>query len=150
MPEFVNGTLIPLFTSIVEFVKAYPWLLAIVGVMVIMVIVARRRAPIQKDPKRLFTSQERQEAARRAGGRCEHKSPLWFRCSRDGAHGDHIYPWSKGGSTTMSNHQWLCVMHNLRKSNHVPSKLYIWRLEQRRKRYFPRDIDPRVEYRIAR
>lgn len=135
-----------LIDQAIALVKDYWWLIAIVAVMTLLVIAARRGRAVQRDPKRLFTSAERSEASRRAGGRCEYKNPMWFRCRRPGAHGDHIYPWSKGGATVMSNHQWLCVSHNLRKSNHVPSKVYVWRLERRRRRYFPQGIDPHVDW----
>lgn len=137
-----------IITDTIQFVQDYPWLIAVVAIMIVLVVVSRRGRVAQRDTKRMFTQTERMEASRRAGGRCEHKSPFWFRCKSPGAHGDHIYPWSRGGSTTMTNHQWLCAPHNLRKSNHVPSRMYIWRLEQRRKKYFPAEIDPRVDWHI--
>jgi len=103
----------------------------------------------QRDPQRLFTVEQRNEMRRRAQGQCEHKHPLWMRCNRPGSHGDHIYPWSKGGATTLANGQWLCEMHNLRKSNKVPSRLYIWRLQMRRRRYFPADEPRAVDWTIS-
>lgn len=34
-------------------------------------------------------------------------------------HIDHIYPWSKGGTNTLENLQFLCSFDNLRKSNKI-------------------------------
>lgn len=88
----------------------------------------------QRDRNRTFSSQQRYALARRAGGRCEHKHPLWIRCVKPGEHADHIIPWSKGGPTAAINGQWLCRRHNLRKSALYPSPLYRWRLTHRRRR----------------
>lgn len=88
-----------------------------------------------RDPQRFFSSAQRHELARRAGGRCEHKPLLWHRCDRTGRHADHVIPWSKGGPTTLDNGQWLCARHNLRKSDTMPSPLYRWRLTRRREHY---------------
>lgn len=43
----------------------------------------------------------------------------------------------------------LCQRHNARKSNRTPSPLYIWRLERRRRAYFPASENPRVEWRMG-
>lgn len=137
-----------LLHEISPLIGQYWWVAVGLAVMIVLVAAARRGRQVQRDPKRLFTSAERQEASRRAGGRCEHKSVIWFRCSAPGTHGDHIYPWSRGGATVMMNHQWLCAKHNLRKSDHVPSRVYIWRLERRRKSYFPQGVDPHVDWRV--
>ncbi|KQO98857.1 HNH endonuclease [Leifsonia sp. Leaf264] len=103
------------------------------------------------DGARLFTPAQKAEGARRAGrGRCEHKDPMWFRCSKPGTHGDHIYPHSRGGATAMSNLQMLCPTHNLAKSATVPTRTYIWRLERRRARYFPAGVSGKVEWRADR
>lgn len=111
----------------------------------------RRSRSAAKDPQRLFKASQKAEAGRRCGhGRCEHKEPLWFRCRANGSHGDHIYPHSRGGATTMSNLQLLCPTHNLRKSAHVPSSIYIWRLQRRRARYFPAGVSGKVEWRLGR
>lgn len=96
-----------------------------------LVTLARYR---ERDHRRTFSAYQKAILVKRAGGRCEHKAPLWFRCVRPGSHADHIIPWSKGGPTTAFNGQWLCRRHNLRKSALYPSPLYRWRLVRRRGR----------------
>lgn len=88
----------------------------------------------ERDHKRTFNAYQKSILANRAGGRCEHKHPLWIRCIKPGEHADHVIPWSKGGPTTAFNGQWLCRRHNLRKSALYPSPLYRWRLARRRAR----------------
>lgn len=109
------------------------------GVVVVLIfalrlVVGKGR---QKDPQRVFTTAQRMRGFQRAGNRCEHKPLIGWRCRTPASQGDHIYPWSRGGATSMSNFQGMCAMHNNRKSDHVPGILYIWRLERRRRKYFP-------------
>lgn len=143
---------------IIAFVQQNPWVLGAAAVLLLALygkyrkqFKNRRRSHGNTDGKRLFTPAQKAEGARRAGnGRCEHKHPIWFRCFRKGAHGDHIYPHSRGGATAMSNLQMLCPKHNLAKSATIPSPLYVWRLERRRARYFPQGVSPKVEWRADR
>lgn len=100
-----------------------------------------------RDPRRGFTVAERRAAFERAGHRCEHKSILWHRCTNTPTQGDHIFPWSRGGRTAMSNQQALCPFHNSRKSGSVPTRMYILRLEWRRRSYFPDGAPSRVQWR---
>lgn len=116
------------------------------AVLIILVSPVSGSSP-NRDPRRTFTSDERQRAFARAGWRCEHKNPLWMRCTNTPSQGDHIYPWSRGGRTAMSNHQALCAFHNNRKSGHVPSRLYVMALQMRRRRYFPEGESVLVEWR---
>ncbi|WIB65497.1 HNH endonuclease [Curtobacterium sp. MCBD17_040] len=134
------------------FVGSHPLVAAGVALALVVVAVARKGrgdGKPQTDQRRMFSGAQKQEAKRRAGGRCEHSS-AGFRCKQPGQHADHIYPWSKGGATEMSNCQSLCATHNLQKSNHVPSPFYIHRLQRRRARYFPTGVSPRVEWRLGR
>ena len=66
------------------------------------------------DPQRWFDTWQRQRIWITSGGHCESCSaPLhyWtFHC-------DHIWPWSRGGRTVLSNSQALCPSCNLNKSN---------------------------------
>lgn len=109
----------------------------------------RSSMPQQKDPQRMFTAAQRLRMFARCGNRCEHKSPRWFRCTSAPSHGDHIYPYSRGGATSLSNGAGLCARHNLAKSNHIPSGFYIRRLERRRRRYFPPGEPVDVVWRIG-
>ena len=43
------------------------------------------------------------EGMARAAGQCEMEAGFGRRCSRAAEHGDHLYPWSKGGSTSLQN-----------------------------------------------
>lgn len=133
--------------SIVHAFRDNLFLLA-VGIAVIVVVAMIRRGQKAivraRDVKRVFTKPERMEMFARAGGRCEHKPLLGRRCTEKPTHGDHIYPWSKGGATTMDNAQALCARHNGIKSAWVPTWPYIKRLEHRRRSYFPEGVDPRV------
>lgn len=122
------------------------------GVIILIVVITLARlantvhgpAPEWRDPQRAYTREQRFEIRDRAGGRCEHKAPLLPRCSRSGAQADHVFPWSRGGSTTVENGQWLCAEHNRMKTNHMPTRLSVWRLTRRRRSYFPPGVDPSV------
>jgi 5-methylcytosine-specific restriction endonuclease McrA len=124
-------------------------LMVVGGIVFVLFIASKRRGPrYTNDSRRAFTPAQRLAATRHSGGRCEH-SAFTFRCRRPGEHADHIVPWSRGGATEMSNLQWLCSMHNLRKSNLMPSGFYIARLVSRRRRYFPAGVDASVEWRLG-
>lgn len=128
-----------------------PVLLAPLGFVVVLALIAGspagRSHPTDRDPRRAFTADERRHSFEIAGHRCEHKNPLWMRCTNTPSQADHIFPWSKGGWTRPSNLQALCAFHNNRKSGSVPTKMYVWRLVWRRRRYFDQGDDPRVEWR---
>ena len=97
----------------------------------------RTRRSYQRDPLRVFSQQDKATVSAWCGGRCEHKPLLLPRCRARGTAGDHLIPHSKGGPTTLENLQLLCRRHNLRKSNKMPSRLYLYRLAARRRAYFP-------------
>lgn len=128
----------------------HPWLLAPVAIVLLVSMVLASPAGGgcgSRDPRRGFTVAERRAAFERARLRCEHKAIFWHRCTNTPTQGDHIYPWSRGGRTAMSNQQALCPFHNSRKSGTVPTRLYILRLQWRRRRYFPDEISPRIQWR---
>lgn len=85
----------------------------------------------------------------RASGRCEGQVFLaWGRCREAATEADHVYPWSRGGPTVLSNGQALCSAHNRRKSNMRPPWWYVRALERRRAAYFPAGADLRVMARM--
>jgi len=65
--------------------------------------------------RRLFTRRERRVLYRRADGRCEQCGAA---IGRD-FHADHVYPFSKGGQTTLDNGQALCRPCNLKKTDMI-------------------------------
>ncbi|MFS0884979.1 HNH endonuclease [Aeromicrobium sp. 179-A 4D2 NHS] len=113
---------------------------AVITVMVLVSFLADHIGGTVKDPQRMYTKDQRRQGADRAEGRCEMESVWWLRCPRPGEHGDHFYPHSLGGATSMANFVWACAKCNIAKSNHVPTIWQKIRLERRRRRYFPEDV----------
>ncbi|WP_114906731.1 HNH endonuclease [Ornithinimicrobium murale] len=105
---------------------------------------ARRREGL-RDPQRMYSAQQRRLLFELCGGRCEQKSMFWFRCRQEASHADHVYPHSRGGSTSMENGQGLCAFHNLSKGGRVPSRLYRARLARRRVAYYPPGVPRKVQ-----
>jgi 5-methylcytosine-specific restriction endonuclease McrA len=91
----------------------------------------------RRDPIRRFTRQQRREGMARAGGQCEMESGFGRRCGRPAEHGDHFYPWSKGGSTSLQNFVAACARCNRAKRARIPSPAQQQRLERRRRDYVP-------------
>lgn len=100
---------------------------------------ARRR-----DPVRRFTRQQRRDGMARAGGLCELEAGFRRRCSRPAEHGDHFYPWSRGGATSLQNFVAACARCNRTKGARLPSPGRQRRLEHRRREYFSPSDSPAV------
>lgn len=70
------------------------------------------------DPNREFNRFEKVVIYRRDKGICQ-----WSGCGKKVTwseyEADHVYPWSKGGKTTVENGQVLCSTHNKKKSSSV-------------------------------
>lgn len=98
-----------------------------------------------RDPWRRFKYESRRVVMERAGNRCEGAVFLaWGRCREPAAEADHVYPWSRGGATIVSNGQALCRGHNRNKGAMKPAWWYLLSLERRRRTYFPPGVDVRV------
>ena len=91
----------------------------------------------RRDPVRRFTRQQRREGMARAAGTCEMEAGFRRRCSRPAEHGDHFYPWSKGGSTSLQNFVAACARCNRAKGARIPSPGQQERMERRRREYLP-------------
>ena len=112
---------------------AVPGLLVVV--LTIVAAVIRARDIKRRDPVRRFSRQQRREGMARAGGQCEMESGLRRRCPQPAEHGDHFYPWSKGGSTSLQNFVAACARCNRAKSAKIPSPGQQERMERRRRDY---------------
>ena len=106
-----------------------------VVVLTIVAAVIRARDIKRRDPVRRFSRQQRREGMARAGGQCEMEAGLRRRCPRPAEHGDHFYPWSKGGSTSLQNFVAACARCNRTKGARVPSPGQRARMERRRREY---------------
>lgn len=103
---------------------------------------------IVKDPQRLYTADQRRAGSDRSGGRCEMEGIFFTRCRRPGEHGDHWFPHSKGGATSMNNFVWACARCNTSKGARIPTFWETTRLEWRRRRYFDPSIPARPSGRV--
>lgn len=103
-------------------------------------IAHRKKDNSRRDAKRVFTNKQKSQVSKACNDRCE-GTGLFFRCRYRGTdlHGDHWFPHSKGGATSMTNLVMLCPACNRRKSDHIPSRLQTVALNRRRKR--GRDYD---------
>lgn len=110
---------------------------AIAVVLIIAAAVINVRDVRRRDPVRRFTRQQRRAGMARAGGVCEMETGFARRCSRAAEHGDHFYPWSKGGSTSLQNFVAACSRCNRAKGARIPSPSQQLRLERRRRTYVP-------------
>lgn len=98
----------------------------------------------RRDPERAFTSAQRRNGFSRAGQRCELEVMPFVRCPRRAEHGDHFFPHSRGGASTMRNFVAACSKCNLSKSAKMPGSGLAWRIRLRRRLYFPAGTDTRV------
>ena len=124
-----------------------PLLAAVFTLLVLLRFPMPGRGPgaQRRDAWRSFKGEARRMVFARAGGRCEATELLaWGRCRAPAVEVDHVYPWSKGGATVVSNGQALCHHHNRAKAGLTPAWWYIASLERRRRRYFPAGEDVRV------
>jgi 5-methylcytosine-specific restriction endonuclease McrA len=117
---------------------AVPGLLVVV--LTIVAAVIRARDIKRRDPVRRFSRQQRREGMARAGGQCEMESGLRRRCPQPAEHGDHFYPWSKGGSTSLQNFVAACSRCNRAKGAQIPSPGQQERLERRRRTYVTLEV----------
>jgi hypothetical protein len=115
--------------------------------LAVIVFPMPRRGPNSsaRDAWRVFKYAPRQMVVSRAGGRCEGAAFIaWGRCSDPAVQVDHVFPWSRGGPTVVSNGQALCAGHNRSKGAMTPPWWYVLSLERRRRSYFPQGADVRV------
>lgn len=115
------------------------WFVAPVLLPVAAVFLMPRGGQSQRDPERIFSLTQRKQGMLRCGNRCE--LGVFRRCTRYGFHGDHWFPWSKGGATTARNMVIACETCNKRKSNKSPTVWHTWRVQARRRSYFPKGVD---------
>ncbi|WP_461163563.1 HNH endonuclease [Arthrobacter sp. R4-81] len=129
-PASATEVLRGLFDGVVAAVTL-PGLVAVV--LVIVAAVTKARDVRRRDPVRRFARQQSREGMARAGGQCEMEAGFRRRCSRPAEHGDHFYPWSKGGSTSLQNFVAACARCNRMKGAKIPSPGQQERLERRRR-----------------
>lgn len=108
-------------------------------VLVIIAAIIHGRDVQRRDPVRRFTRQQRRDGMARAAGLCEMEAGFRGRCSRPAEHGDHFYPWSKGGSTSLRNFVAACARCNRAKGARIPSPGQQERIERRRREYVAPD-----------
>lgn len=118
-----------------------PWLFAFAVLVLVVSIVRSARIAIHtspRDPVRSFSRADKAVLLARAGHRCERHEWLVGRCKQVARlEADHIHPYSRGGSTHLSNGQILCKKHNQSKSAAIPFDRTLRRITARREGYYP-------------
>lgn len=111
-------------------------LLAIwIAVSIVKAVRISARKSRQKVYSRQFTAKQTREGFSRAGERCEFSKMMFFRCNSKAEHGDHFYPWKRGGASSMTNFVASCAHHNLSKGARMPSTLQKVAIQNRRRFY---------------
>jgi len=119
-----------------------PWILAAVAALTVLIVllVASHHQRAGRDDRRMFTAAERAQGFGRALRQCEYDRWLLWRCTRTAEHGDHFYPWSRGGATSMRNFVAACGRCNTSKGARIPTSTQRRRIQRRRRKYFPTGI----------
>ena len=101
----------------------------------ITAVMHRKKDNHRRDATRVYTTAQKSKASRACGNRCE-GTGLFFRCKHTAQdlQGDHWFPHSRGGATTLKNLVMLCPDCNRRKTAHIPTRLQTAALNHRRKR----------------
>lgn len=148
-----TAALTGLAAQITALVTANPVPVAVIAGLVVLVYAGRaaaRNRPVPTDPSRLFSAVQRTEGFARAGGQCELDGFFFFtRCKGKAHHGDHHYPWSRGGSTSMTNFVAACARCNTSKGAKIPTAWATMRMEARRRKYFPQGVPVKAGERFA-
>lgn len=97
-------------------------------------LIRRKRSDERRDAVRTFTKAQRELGMSQCANRCE-GTGVFFRCRYRGQdlHGDHWFPHSRGGATSVKNLVMLCPQCNMRKSAKIPSLAQTFALKLRRK-----------------
>lgn len=158
LPRPISANLVAIGTRSAHLAVAQPQLTGAVCIGLVLWLLAgwarsalALKAP--RDPRRLFTGEERRAGFRRAGYRCEFDA--WFgltRCRRPAEHGDHWWPHARGGATSMANLVAACARHNTAKGAVIPTSARTRRIARRRRGYFPGHEPgrPGQRYRVTR
>lgn len=146
-----TGITTPDLSTLMDGLSGNPLLFAVLAGIALFIAgraaVNGRKAPT--DPTRMFSKAQRAEGFGRAGSRCEMEGAWFRRCRRTAAHGDHWFPWSKGGATSMGNFVAACQRCNTSKGAKVPSVFATFRLVNRRRKYFPAGLDAATGQKFA-
>lgn len=128
-------------------IRADPHLIVMAGVILLTVIplivfirwpMRRPHNTFDRDPRRLFTDQDKDWCRQVTGGRCEKRSLFGLiRCRRPVEQFDHWWPYAHGGATERQNMAGMCAACNRRKSDRIPTRLETRRLYYARLEYWP-------------
>lgn len=132
--------------TVMSFIATHPPIIYTLGALILILAIrsALRGRKLPTDPTRMFTAAQRAEGFTRANNRCELEGWWLTRCKKSAHHGDHHYPWSKGGATSMGNFVAACARCNTSKGAKIAGFLTTQRLEARRRRYFPDGVSVRA------
>lgn len=149
-PEDLLATITAKYEELAWMVKPLLIIIAVLFVWSFVLKIARKFKRVYKDGERLYTSRDRRIGFARAGNRCEMDGYFWFlRCKREAKHGDHHYPHSRGGATSMQNFVAACVRCNTSKGAKIPTRSATKRMERRRRKYFPKGVPVTVGERLT-
>lgn len=151
-PTTATDALTGFFEGLTALVTANPLPFLVIAGLIVLINIGRaisRNRPVPTDPSRLFSAVQRNEGFTRAGGRCEMDGIFLMRCKAKAHHGDHHFPWSRGGSTSMANFVAACARHNTSKGAKIPTAWATTRMEARRRKYFPQGVTVKAGERFA-